>query len=60
VLGLAGIGGDDVDREALWGHAVLWDPWFVLWGVLLWRAVSAGATGTARTGRRAPGTRAAP
>ena len=44
-LGLAGVAGDDVDRTALWGHALLWDPWFILWGALLWRAARAPATG---------------
>lgn len=37
-LGLAGSAGGDVDRTALWGHLLLWDPWFVLWGAALWRA----------------------
>lgn len=37
-LGLAGVAGEDTDRKALWGHALVWDPWFVLWGALLWLA----------------------
>jgi hypothetical protein len=24
-----------VDRTALWWHVLVWDPWFVVWGVLL-------------------------
>ncbi len=35
-LGLAGVGDSETaDRAGLWGHALLWDPWFVVWGVLL-------------------------
>jgi hypothetical protein len=37
-LGLVGVAGDEVDRQALWGHALVWDPWFVVWGALLWLA----------------------
>lgn len=44
-LGLAGVANDGhVDRTALWGHALLWDPWFVLWGALLWRAATVATT----------------
>jgi hypothetical protein len=40
-LGLSGVVGDGtVDRTALWGHALLWDPWFVVWGLLLWWAAT--------------------
>jgi Protein of unknown function (DUF3995) len=40
-LGLSGVvGNGTVDRTALWGHALLWDPWFVVWGLLLWWAAT--------------------
>ncbi len=29
------IDGDGADRTALWWHAMLWDPWFALWGLVL-------------------------
>lgn len=31
----------ELDRYALWWHLVLWDLWFVVWGVLLAVAVAA-------------------
>ena len=43
-LALAGVidvaGG--VDRTALWWHVLVWDLWFVVWGVLLGMAAWAG------------------
>ncbi|MGJ9422556.1 DUF3995 domain-containing protein [Aeromicrobium sp. CF3.5] len=27
--------GDGADRTALWWHALLWDPWFAMWGLAL-------------------------
>lgn len=36
----------DADRRALAWHAYLWDPWFLVWGVLL-----ATALGTSRRSR---------
>ncbi|NHC16070.1 DUF3995 domain-containing protein [Motilibacter deserti] len=45
-LGLVGQGGPS-DPTALYGHLLLWDPIFVVWGVLLgmagWQARRAGA-----------------
>jgi hypothetical protein len=29
----------EVDRTALWWHVLVWDLWFVVWGVLLGMAV---------------------
>ena len=29
------IDADGADRQALWWHTVLWDPWFAAWGVAL-------------------------
>jgi len=34
-LALAGVFGDVADAAALRWHVLLWDPWFLLWGVLL-------------------------
>ena len=34
-LALAGVFGDVADPVALRWHVLLWDPWFLLWGVLL-------------------------
>jgi Protein of unknown function (DUF3995) len=31
-----------VDRTALWWHVLVWDSWFVVWGVLLGMAAWAG------------------
>lgn len=28
-----------LDRTAFYGHLLLWDPWFLLWGLALWAAV---------------------
>jgi Protein of unknown function (DUF3995) len=43
-LALAGVvevpGG--VDRTALWWHVLVWDLWFVVWGLLLGAAAWAG------------------
>ncbi len=47
-LGLAGVGdAATADRAGLWGHALLWDPWFVIWGVLLSEAARGLRTTTA-------------
>ncbi len=41
----------NADRRALAWHAYLWDPWFLLWGLLLaaalWRSRAAERTGVA-------------
>jgi hypothetical protein len=36
LLALAGVFGTVADPHALAWHALLWDPWFILWGVALW------------------------
>ena len=52
VVGVAGAG----DRAALWGHVLVWDLWFLVWGVLLgvaaWRfgRLSAAVAGGRRAG----------
>lgn len=52
---LAGVFGEvnDADRHALAGHVLLWDPLFLLWGVLL----LAGLRRTRPTGQTATTTR---
>jgi hypothetical protein len=34
-VALTGALGEPADAEALRWHVLLWDPWFLLWGVLL-------------------------
>lgn len=50
-LALAGLFGDVADATALRWHVLLWDPWFLLWGVLLGLA----AVGRRRARRSADG-----
>jgi hypothetical protein len=47
-VALTGVLGEPADPTALRWHAFLWEPWFLLWGVLL---LVAGLT---RAGRPAP------
>jgi TRAP-type C4-dicarboxylate transport system permease small subunit len=44
------------DRTALEGHAYLWDPWFLAWGVTL--ALTLWVTRERRRPKRSPGTAA--
>jgi hypothetical protein len=41
----AGIG---ADHRALAWHAYLWDPWFLVWGLLVFAALLAGRAGHVR------------
>ena len=34
-LALTGVLGEPADPTALRWHVLLWDPWFLLWGLLL-------------------------
>ncbi|HEX6256523.1 MAG TPA: DUF3995 domain-containing protein [Euzebyales bacterium] len=36
LLALAGVFGAVTDPRALAWHALLWRPWFIVWGVALW------------------------
>ncbi|MGY1773811.1 DUF3995 domain-containing protein [Blastococcus sp. SYSU D00813] len=40
-LALTGVLGEPADPSALRWHVLLWDPWFLLWGVLLAAAARA-------------------
>ncbi|MGY1650198.1 DUF3995 domain-containing protein [Geodermatophilus sp. SYSU D01119] len=48
LLGLAGA--PPADPVALRWHVLLWDPWFLLWGLLLGRAALLAARSPGRTG----------
>ena len=50
-VALTGVLGPAADRRALLWHVVLWDPWFLLWGLLLLVA----AVGRRRLRTRRPG-----
>jgi hypothetical protein len=48
VLGGAVRPADGFDRQAMIGHAYLWDPLFLVWGLLLGAGLVAGAAGDRR------------
>jgi hypothetical protein len=37
--------GASADRRALAWHAFLWDPWFLVWGLLVWAALWRSSAG---------------
>jgi hypothetical protein len=41
--------GRDADHRALAYHAFLWDPWFLLWGLLVLAAVHSSRVASGRT-----------
>jgi Protein of unknown function (DUF3995) len=53
VVGAAG----GADRRALWWHVLVWDPWFLVWGVLLGLAARRYGRVTAVDGSRGGGPR---
>lgn len=48
-LALAGRFGEAADPRGLWGHAYIWDPLFLAWGVSLALALLLERVSTART-----------
>lgn len=40
---------EGADRAALWGHTLLWDPWFAIWGIALMLAGRGAQTTSATT-----------
>ena len=62
VIGLTGLAGEPGDRAALWGHAALWDPLFLLWGLALAAALVTERRESAALTRpaRSPGSRPPP
>jgi hypothetical protein len=57
-LALLGMtGGSPTDPTALRWHVLFWDPWFLLWGLLLSTAARLSLSSSRRTGSRLPSKR---
>jgi hypothetical protein len=54
-VALTGALGEPADPHALRWHVALWDPWFLLWGLLLLGAALLSRAAGRRSGGRGPG-----